>query len=406
MPSEIYLVKVGMTMTEGVVDEWYIQDGGSVKIGEPIYRLETEKVNMDVEAEADGIVKHLEPAGKTLEPGDVVGWLYATSEPIPEVLPTATRKTDLEATETVTNEADKGHSIKSKNAPTSSTQGKEVSKKIAVVPAARRLARELDVDLSAIEGTGPRGRITKEDVEKAASEEPSLATGVPMSGMRKTIAERMFSSLQQTAQLTISMEVSMDAAIGFRAQVNELWQSSEIRLSYTDMVLKATADALLDHPRLNSSLVGDTIQILESVHLGFAVALEEGLIVPVIKLASEKSLRQISVEANQLTNRAKSNQLKIDDVSDGSFTVTSLGMFGVDMFTPILNSPQCGILGVGRIYEKVVWEESQPTKGHALTLSLTWDHRLIDGAPAAQFLADVKLRLERPVTLISDNLDN
>ncbi|MCY4655989.1 MAG: dihydrolipoamide acetyltransferase family protein, partial [Gammaproteobacteria bacterium] len=349
MPQEIYLLKVGMTMTEGVVDEWYIADGQAVVKGQPIYRLETEKVNMDVEAESDGIVKHLEPAGKTLEPGDVVGWLYAHDEVIPDELPRAERKADLEPTE-ATNEESPSRDVE-KSSVQVQKEEKPPARKIAVVPAARRLARELDVDLSAIVGTGPRGRITKEDVEKAAASSTPSSHSIQLKGMRKIIADRMFDSLQQTAQLTMDMEVVMDRAIQLRSDLNELWTSEGIHITYTDLVLKAVAIALTKHPRMNASLLENEIQMNSEVNLGMAVALEEGLIVPVIKDASNKSLKQISRETNDLSTRARSNNLQLDEVSNGTFTVTSLGMFGVDTFTPILNRPQTGILGVGRIYE-------------------------------------------------------
>ena len=399
MPQEIYLLKVGMTMTEGVVDEWYIADGQAVVKGQPIYRLETEKVNMDVEAESDGIVKHLEPAGKTLEPGDVVGWLYAHDESIPDELPRAERKADLEPTEAANEESS------SRDVEKSSVQVQKEEKppvrKIAVVPAARRLARELYVDLSAIVGTGPRGRITKEDVEKAAASSTSSSQSIPLKGMRKTIADRMYDSLQQTAQLTMDMEVAMDSAIQLRSDLNELWTSEGIHITYTDLVLKAVAIALTKHPRMNASLLENEIQMNSEVNLGMAVALEEGLIVPVIKDASNKSLKQISRETNDLSTRARSNNLQLDEVSNGTFTVTSLGMFGVDTFTPILNRPQTGILGVGRIYEGVTWVGEHPRKTNFMRLSLTWDHRVIDGAPAAAFLSDVKQALEEPIQFVA-----
>ena len=399
MPQEIYLLKVGMTMTEGVVDEWYIADGQAVVKGQPIYRLETEKVNMDVEAESDGIVKHLEPAGKTLEPGDVVGWLYAHDESIPDELPRAERKADLEPTEAANEESS------SRDVEKSSVQVQKEEKppvrKIAVVPAARRLARELDVDLSAIVGTGPRGRITKEDVEKAAASSTPSSHSIQLKGMRKIIADRMFDSLQQTAQLTMDMEVVMDRAIQLRSDLNELWTSEGIHITYTDLVLKAVAIALTKHPRMNASLLENEIQMNSEVNLGMAVALEEGLIVPVIKDSSNKSLKQISRETNDLSTRARSNNLQLDEVSNGTFTVTSLGMFGVDTFTPILNRPQTGILGVGRIYEGVTWVGEHPRKTNFMRLSLTWDHRVIDGAPAAAFLSDVKQALEEPIQFVA-----
>ena len=402
MPTEIYLLKVGMTMTEGVVDEWYVPDGAEVKTGDPLYRLETEKVNMDVEAESNGIVKHIEPAGKSLEPGDVVGWLYASDETIPDVLPKAERKTDLEPTEVDHESEDSGvGSFEETESATSTRKSSEdPQRKVAVVPAARRLARELNVDLTTVTGTGPRGRITKEDVERAGAAPSSVSEeSVPLKGMRKTIADRMHASLQNSAQLTMDMEVRMDDAMQLRTQLNDVWSEQGVHLTYTDLVMKATANALSNHARMNATLTDDQIQLNPVVNLGIAVALDEGLIVPVIQDASSKSLKDISLEAALVADRAKSNNLQLDDVANGTFTVTSLGMFGVDTFTPILNAPQTGILGVGRIYEGVSWVGEHPRKTHFLRLSLTWDHRVIDGVPAAQFLQEVKSLLEHPIRL-------
>ena len=404
MPKEIYLLKVGMTMTEGVVDEWFIADGEPVEVGQPIYRLETEKVNMDVEAEYAGIVKHLEPAGKVLEPGDVIGWLYEAGEQVPDVLPQGQKKADLEPIEQVAEDTHESQGQSGQAAARQTSPESESKRVLAVVPAARRLARELNIDLETVTGTGPRGRITKQDVEAAASAQTSHATAATekLSGIRKTIAERMFASLQNTAQLTMDMEVRMDAAMALRSELNELWLDEDVHLTYTDLILKALAIVLPQHERMNSLLIENEIHTHTSINLGVAVALPEGLIVPVIKDVQQKSMRQISLESGALATKAKQNTLSLDEVSDGTFTLTSLGMFGVDTFTPILNSPQTGILGAGRIYEGVQWTGLHPMKVHSMRLSLTWDHRVIDGAPAAQFLGDVKQALEQPLQLVTE----
>ncbi len=397
MATEIYLVKVGMTMHEGTVEEWYVADGERVESGALLYRLETEKVNLDVDAETTGVVKHLVPAGTTLEPGDVVGYIYADGEAIPDVLPTPTPKPDIAARAEAPTPA-----------PVSEAAPKAKSRRIAASPVARKLAAERGLDLAAITGTGPRGRITKEDVEnhQAQPSEPRSAapaadtTTTPLTRMRKTIAERMHASLQATAQLTMDMEVAMDDAVKLRRGLIEEWQAESIRVTYTDLVLKAAAKALVAHGAMNAALTGDGIARFGAVHMGLAVALPEGLIVPVIKDAHAKSLKEIAFESAALAERARTGQLGVDDVEGGTFTVTSLGMYGVDTFTPILNPPQAGILGVGRLYEGVAWEGDAPVKASRLRLSLTWDHRVLDGAPAAEFLAAVRDCLESPFRLL------
>ena len=397
MPTEIYLVKVGMTMTEGIVDEWYVADGDPVEQGEPVYRLETEKVNMDVEADVSGIVKHIAQAGETLAPGDVVGWIFAADETIPDVLPTPKANPNIAALDESTQADAKATKVEA--------EVKTPATRIKASPAARRLAEELKVDLSQIEGTGPRGRITKDDVTHAADAPVGASksdglSDISLKGMRKVIADRMYESLQTTAQLTIEMEVCMDDAIKLRTALLDEWESSGIRVTFTDLVVSACVKALPNHPMMNATLVDGAIHPNASVHIGIAVALEDGLIVPVVHDADAKSLKECAAEAATLAESARTGKLTLDEVNGGTFTVTSLGMYGVDTFTPILNSPQTGILGVGRIYDGTRWVDERATRAQYLRLSLTWDHRVIDGAPAAEFLRDVKDHLESPYRLI------
>ena len=444
MPTEIYLVKVGMTMTEGVVDEWYIPDGEAVERDQPVYRLETEKVNMDVEADVAGIVKHIVEAGTTLAPGDVVGWIFAADEPIPAVLPAPTSKPDISTVPELTEvqvtpalaraEIPNLAGLRVKASPAAKKLARERNVSLEGVvgtgpagrivekdvphastaaakperltsPAARRIAKERDVDLATLRGTGPNGRITKDDVEAAAQRRAEFTgsdggEGVRLRGMRKVIAERMFESLRTTAQLTIEMEVCVDAAIKLRTALLDEWEKEGIRVTYTDLVIAASVKALVVHPTMNSTLIGDVIRSNDAVHMGVAVALSDGLIVPVIQHANTKSLQERAREAVYLAGRAREGSLTLDEISGGTFTVTSFGMYGVDSFTPILNAPQTGILGVGRIYDSVRWVDEKPIRTQCLRLSLTWDHRVLDGAPAAEFLQAVKGYLEAPYRLV------
>lgn len=442
MPSEIYLVKVGMTMTEGIVEEWYVDDGATVAAGALLYRLETEKVNLDVEAETDGTVKHLVPAGQTLEPGDVVGFIYAAGEEIPDTLPAPSRRVpeDMPSVESaapapapapaggerrpaspaarklagelgvdldnVAGTGPRGRITREDVEQAARTrETAPATERRPASPAARKLATEIGIDLARVDGTGPRGRITREDVEQAAATleagaAPASTTREPLRGMRKTIAERMYASLAGSAQLTLDMEVEMDDAVKLRRQLVAEWEAEGIRPGFTDLVMLAAAKALPYHPRMNSALIDDAIVGSEAVHMGMAVALDEGLVVPVIHDAATKDLKTVARESSVLAERARAGALTLDDVQGGTFTVTSLGMYGVDGFTPILNAPQTGILGVGRIYEAVAWEGETPVRRQRMRLSLTWDHRVIDGAPAAQFLATVREYLEAPYRLL------
>ena len=464
MPRDIYLVKVGMSMTEGMVAEWYVPDGGQVKKGELVYALETEKVNLDVDAEYDGTVKHLVDVGVMLEPGAVVGYIFESGESVPSQLTGAPEKAAA-GTEAVTQQ--EASPVAASAAP--SEQTRTPGERIKSSPAARRLAKELGIDyasllgtgpggriveadilaasagaavpsqaaapkasplakrlakemgvaLARVQGTGPGGRIVQADIEaaakgttpaasppatgRAAAAQPApISPGqkVPVKGMRKTIATRMHQSLMEAAQLTMNMEALMDDAVKLRNGLVAEWEGEGIRPTYTDLVLKAAAKALRTHPMMNSQFTADGITLLEEVNLGVAVALPEGLVVPVIRGADSLPLKALAAESARLAAAARAGNLGLDDYAGGTFTVSALGMYGVDSFTPIINQPQAGILGVNRLYDGLEWQEDTPKKVKKMNLSLTWDHRTLDGAPAAEFLLEVKQLLEAPYRLL------
>ncbi len=484
MPKEIYLVKVGMSMTEGMVAEWYIPDGGEVKKGELVYALETEKVNLDVDAEYDGIVKHSVDVGITLAPGDVVGYIFEAGEEIPadfggtasSPAPAASEPAASESPATSAPAADAPATATPEpvaapvaaSAPATSADGR-----IKSSPAARRLAGELGVDYTRIAGTGPGGRIVEADVQAAAdsgsagyaatSVSPIVASGpepkasplakriaaergidlrsvrgtgpggrivqsdvegaapaatratstsaepadapkpgevIPVKGMRKTIASRMHHSLMESAQLTMDMEVVMDDAVKMRTGLVEEWAAEGVKPTYTDLVIKACAKALQIHPLMNSQFTGAEIVIQNEINVGMAVALPEGLVVPVIRHVDQLSLKDLARESSRLAVAARDGNLGLDDYAGGTFTVSALGMFGVDSFTPIINEPQSGIMGVNRLYDGVAWDGDRPVKTKKMNLSLTWDHRTLDGAPAAEYLVTVKELLEAPFRLL------
>ena len=455
MPREIYLVKVGMTMTEGMVSEWFIADGAEVKKGEMLYALETEKVNLDVDAEADGTVKHLVEAGVTLEPGDVVGYIFAQGENIPDVLPGATSQPEVvESAEPVAVESAAPMAVEAvvsegfvKASPAAKRLAKELdvnylalqgtgpggriveadvqsaasgqtasqqpavaaiqsqsSANIKASPLAKRIAEQRAIDLSQVRGTGPGGRIVQSDVENlgasiAQASGPAAGDMVPVKGMRKTIAQRMHQSLQESAQLTMDMAAVMDDAVKLREQLIREWDGAA-RPTFTDLVIKAAAKALQKHPLMNSQFGGTGIQLLNEIHVGIAVALPEGLVVPVVRHADQLSLKEIAIESARLATSARNGTLGLDDYAGGTFTISALGMFGVDSFTPIINQPQSGILGVNRILDGVAWEGETPIRQKQMNLSLTWDHRVLDGAPAAEFLQTVVEYLSEPYRLL------
>lgn len=470
MPTEIYLVKAGMTMSEGMVEEWCIPDGGKVKTGQLLYRMETEKINLDVEAEASGTVKHLVGTGVSCKPGQVIGYIYGANETIPDDVGGGGGGAEAAAEQPAAAAAPEAEPAAAR-APAAPTEGE--GGRLLSSPAARRLAGELSVDITRLSGTGPGGRIVEADVQAAAdagdtaapaavarsSAEPAAAAGtdaasasplarriaaelgvdlsrvagsgpngritradveaaakspakaaaapgpqpgdrVPVKGIRKTTATRMFDSLQTTAQLTMDMEVEMDEAVKLRELLVAEWKDEGIRPSYTDMVILAVAKALRRHPMVNSEFGDSEIVLHEDVHVGMAVAVEAGLLVPVIRHADSRGIKGLAMESKRLAEAARDNKLGLDDFAGGTFTVSALGMFGVDSFTPILNAPQVGILGVNRIYDGVGWDGDTPVKRKRMRLSLTWDHRVVDGAPAAQFLGTIRDLLEAPYRLL------
>jgi pyruvate dehydrogenase E2 component (dihydrolipoamide acetyltransferase) len=411
MSIELTMPKFGLTMHEGTLQRFFKAAGEAVKAGEPLYEVETEKVLYVVEAPASGtlaawfhgegtIVECGRPVAVIAEAGEDAAALAAASSPA-SAMPAAGAAHSAARPEASAPVGD----ISPTGAGAAATPG---GGRRAVSPVARKLAAELKVDLERVSGTGPGGRITREDIERAAKDggapppassgssvasvlplssavdaKPQLRT-VAMRGMRRTIATRMHQSLRDTAQLTITTEADVTAATELRARLVR-----EFDFTYTDLLIHAVGRALVRHPRMNSKLSEEAILLLSEVNVGMAVALEEGLIVPVIANADRKSLREIAAAAKDLGERARAGSLKLDDVSGGTFTITNLGNFGVDAFTPILNTGETGILGVGRIVEKPAVYRGEIARRSIVTLSLTFDHRIIDGAPAANFLQTV-----------------
>jgi pyruvate dehydrogenase E2 component (dihydrolipoamide acetyltransferase) len=377
--------KFGLTMHEGTVQRYFKSVGDSVAAGEPLYEVETEKVLYEVESPAAGIFAlALCAEGDVVECGKAVAVIAEAGE---DPASLASRYASVAATPAVRN-GDKPISSAPAAPPPSSERGRR-----AVSPVAKKLASELGVDVDRVTGTGPGGRITREDIERAAKQPPAAtasartprsASRVPLRGTRKIIAERMHQSLAQAAQLTITTEADVTPATELRERLK-----TQFSFTYTDMIVQACARALASHPRMNSKLESGAIVESGEINVGVAVALEEGLIVPVIHTADRKPLREIALEAAALAEKARTSRLKLEEVTGGTFTVSNLGAFGVDAFTPILNLGETGILGIGRIVEKPAVYRGEITRRAMVTLSLTFDHRVIDGAPAATFLQQV-----------------
>jgi pyruvate dehydrogenase E2 component (dihydrolipoyllysine-residue acetyltransferase) len=395
---EVVMPKFGLTMVEGTIQKWFKAEGDAINAGEALFEVETEKVLYEIEVPVSGTVaKLLYPVEAVVAVGLPVAIIAEAGENVAEVA--ARYGGGAPAGKAAAAPAPAAVSPAPVTAPASGRR-----EGAPVTPAARKLAEEHKINLSRVVGTGPGGRVTREDVQKvidaggqAPARAPTVApspaapaapasTGqsVPLRGMRKVIAERMHKSLQGSAQLTITTEVDVTQLIDRRQEVQR-----EFNATYTDFIVQACAHALKQHSRMNAALDGDTIRLQAQISVGVAVALDEGLIVPVIHNTDKKSLKDIAQEARGLAEKARAGKLTLEEVSGGTFTVSNLGMYGVDGFTPILNTPQTGILGVGRIIEKPVIYHSEIAKRSMMVLSLTFDHRVIDGAPAGAFLQTV-----------------
>ncbi len=381
MALEFIMPKLGLTMEEGTILEWLAEDGAPITPGMPVLRIETDKVESDVEAIDTGLLHRVGVDGQTYPCGAVIGYLLAQGEAVP--------------TQTSTPQAPIAQAVAPVSAPTAqapvapapaSSDGR-----ILISPNIRRVAIEKGIDLNTIVGSGPDGRIMMEDLETSAPKEIRR-----MTGMRGTIAKRMHASLQEMAQLTLFMDADLDAVLADRTS-----REGDVSVpGFTDYIIAAAARALRLHPIANSQVTTAGIELLTDINVGLAVSLDDGLMVPVIRNTDSLSLAALAVETKRLAGAARSGSLALADLEGGTFSVSALGMFGVDGFTPVINPPNVAILGVGRLRDDIVLNPSGTVSSiKRLTLSLTWDHRVFDGAPAAQFCQTIVQLLADPVAL-------
>jgi pyruvate dehydrogenase E2 component (dihydrolipoamide acetyltransferase) len=337
----------------------------------------SEKVTYDVEAPASGVLrKILAEEGVDVPVAGTLGFIAEPDEPLPEI---------EEAMAVAPPERIEEEAV--------ALPEKEIVEKarerILASPAAKRLAREHGIDLAKVKGSGPEGRIVEADVRRYLEEEmapkPRIREVIPLTGIRKTTAERVSLSARTAPHSTITMEIDMSKAVRLR---------EETGASYTDILVEAVAKALEEHPNLNASLEREQIRIYEDINIGVAVATEKGLVVPVIHNANKKSLTQIAATLKELVEKAREGKLTKEDITGGTFTITNLGTYGVEVFIPIINPPEAAILGVGRVAEKTVMVNNEMKVKPVMHLSLSFDHRVVDGAPAAKFLQRVKQILE------------
>ena len=446
MATELLMPKLGLTMTEGTIDEWKKKVGDPVQKGEIIYSVATDKLTNDVESECDGVLlKILVQEGETVPCKTLVGWVGAAGEAVPDA-----------AGEAAPAAAPAAEAPKAEIAGAAAAQapGREAGAYVPATPYAKKLAREKGFDLAAIPATGYKGVVVARDVlgftpaaapaaeapkadvkasplaEKLAGdlgidlaavkaahgrvlaedilrylaetrekseEEPVREEVKPMSGMRKAIARNMLASVQTSPTVTFNLGIDMSEMKRYREQL----KAKEIKVSYTDLLVKFVAKALTEFPLLNCSVQDNKIIYKHYVNMGVAVALENGLVVPNIQDADKKSLTEISAEVKELAKLAREGKLPPEKLQGGTFTITNLGMYGIESFTPIINQPEVAILGVNTMEDKVVVLGGEMVIRPIMNLSLTADHRVVDGSVAAQFLQRVKALMENPALMLA-----
>ncbi|MED0716523.1 dihydrolipoamide acetyltransferase family protein [Aeribacillus composti] len=442
MAKEIFMPKLSSTMEVGTLLQWFKEEGESVDIGEPLFEIMTDKINIEVEAYDRGILlkKYFQPDDQ-IPVNQVIGYIGEPGEKVPDEPPALSEESNEQSGEKTEQSETNEDAVEVK----SNENGK-----VRATPAARRLAKEAQVDLRNIVGSGPKGRIHLKDVkqyletEKAQPKASPLARKIAehenidlkalqgsgaggrvmkqdvinaiqassqkaqqpevrkkLSGLRKVVADRMVQSAFTAPHVTLASDIDMTKAIEMRtALLPVVEKQTGFRLTYTDIIIKAVGTALSRFPEVNVHLEHDEIIYKNEVNVGVAVAVKDGLMVPVIKQVEQKGLAAICAEAKDLSKRAREQKLRPDELKGSTFTISNLGMYPIDVFTPIINQPEIAILGVGRTQEKPVVVNGEIVIRPMMTVSLSFDHRVIDGAPAAEFLAEVKRILENPYEMI------
>lgn len=405
MATKVLMPKLSDTMEEGVILKWLRKEGEKVKQGDILVEIESDKADMELEAYDSGLLRKIVvPEGGKAPIGALIAIIGGETEDITPMLSEAppgalAKKMETSAAPTPT--------ISGKPALAAAVQPTDGKTKAS--PIARRLALQNKIDLSRVPGSGPQGRVIKRDIEGVISGEipaagpapraivPGTAEDVELSGIRKTIAKRMTESKLVAPHFYVTIEIDMEPAMAFRDQIDNV---TGLKLSFTDIIIKAASAALMKHPQVNATYLGDKMRQYHFTHIGVAVALDEGLVTPILRNCEQKSITQINSELRDLADRARARKLKPEEYTGATFTISNLGMFGVDDFVAIINPPEGAILAIGSIAEKAVVKSGQIVVGHAMKATLSSDHRVIDGAIAARFLQDFKKILENPAALV------
>jgi pyruvate dehydrogenase E2 component (dihydrolipoamide acetyltransferase) len=418
--NQVTLPRLGQGMEAGTIVKWLKSEGDAVEKGEPLYELDTEKVTQEVEADASGVLlKIMAGEGEEIEVGKPIAVIGEEGEEISAEEPEAEAEDPSKATEE--EEEEEGEPAPKREEERE--RGREASEpdeaaraapavaeqdggRVKASPLARRIARERGIDLSGLRGTGPEGRIVAEDVERAGAAPAAAAVAaeapppgeiesIPLTGMRKTIARRMTEAWQAPA-FQITMTADMGAAVRLREALVARTKEGETRPTYSDILTKVCAVALMRHRAMNALFADEEIQLQPTANIGIAVAVPNGLLVPVLRSCEVKTIPQVAAERADLVERTRSGKLQQQDLEGGTFTISNLGMYGVERFVAVLNPPQAGILAVGAIEERAVAREGGVLARPVMEMTLSCDHRSVDGATASEFLRTVKQFLEEP----------
>jgi len=402
MAKVVIMPKFGMTMTEGTLTTWNKKEGEKIEVGELLFQVETDKLSNDVEANDAGTVrKLLAQEGDIIKCLKPVAIIAGVDEDISSLLNESSEGIESEEQSNIKVPEKKSEETKSENIK---------SGRVKASPLAKKMALKMNIDITLVEGTGPQGRITTEDVQKyiensrnkpevsqvasKALENNYAEERIPMSSMRKVISARMLESCSISPTVTFNIKVDTSSLKKIRNALKDV-----CKVTYTDLLVKIVSKVLLQYPLFNCSVDGNELILRNFVNMGIAVALDDGLMVPVIKYANEKGLEEISRSIKELAQKAKDKTISVDELKGGTFTITNMGMYGIESFSPIINQPQVAILGVNNITETPVVENGEIVIKPLMNLSLTADHRAIDGSVAAEFLAKLKIFIEKPEML-------
>ncbi len=391
MLKEILMPKLGLTMTEGMITGWLKREGDKVEKGEPLFEVMTEKINIEIESPYSGVLREIViPEGGSAKVSEVVAYM------------------EVEGEEDV--KIEKKESIPSTDTPKQPREEyiQNISKeeRIKISPLARRLAQENNIDITTIKGTGPGGRIIKDDITKIISErerrkalekKDEEKNIIPITGIRKIIAERMKESVRQKPYYSESMKVRGEALIKLRETVLKV---NKVKVSYNNLIIYIVSRVIKNFPMFNAFVDDENIYLKDDINIGFALATQKGLMVPVVKNADQKTLTEIDKEVKTLIKKAQDGTITVGDLKGGTFTISNLGMYGIDYFEAIINPPQVAILAVSAIKKEPVIEGDNIGIGYLFNISLTSDHRAVDGAESAKFLVALKDALENPYEIL------